>query len=36
MSISVRIAILFVVAGFTNSIPMNPANPQQFYQVVEP
>ena len=27
---------VFAGAGFSNSIPMNPANPQQFYQVVEP
>jgi len=27
---------VFVGASFTNSIPMNSANPQQFYRVVEP
>ena len=27
---------VFVGAGFTNSIPMNPANLQEFYRVVEP
>jgi hypothetical protein len=27
---------VFAGVGFTNSIPMNPANPQEFYQVVEP
>jgi len=27
---------VFAGAGFSNSIPLNPANPQQFYQVVEP
>jgi hypothetical protein len=27
---------VFAGAGFSNSIPLNSANPQQFYQVVEP
>jgi hypothetical protein len=26
----------FVSGGFTNSIPINPAHPRSFYQVVEP